>query len=105
MKKDTKDIESSKGKYIEHRTAEIFKWNAELKDLEAQIKAAKIDATAKLEHDHHVLDLRQKCDDAKKKLSEIQSSNNETWEDLKDGLESIWTNVNDGFQKAKAKFL
>lgn len=103
MKKDAKDIDSPKGKYIQQQTAEIVKWNAELEDLEAQVKSAKIDAKAKVEHDHHVLDLRKKCDDAKKKLSEIQHTDNETWEDLKSGLESIWTSVNDGFKKAKAK--
>ena len=104
MKKDTKDIESPKGKYIEKQEAEIDKWNDELQNLEAKVKAAKVDAKAKLEHDHHLSDLRQKCDDAKKKLSEIQSTENETWEDLKDGMESIWANVNDGFQKARSKF-
>jgi predicted nucleic acid-binding Zn-ribbon protein len=104
MKKATKNNESPKGKYIEKQEAEINKWKDTLKDLEDKITLAEIDAKAKLEHSDHLQDLRQKCEDAKTKLSEIKSTNNETWEDLKGGLESIWTNVSDGFQKVRGKF-
>lgn len=104
IEKVTSDIESSREKYIEKRETEIDKWNVELEKLEAKIMAAGIDAKAKLEHKDHVQFIRHKCDDAKKKLSEIQSADNETWEDLKGGLESIWTNVTDGFDKVRAKF-
>jgi predicted nucleic acid-binding Zn-ribbon protein len=100
----TGDIMNSKEKYVEKRVAEIDKWTDELQGLEAKITAAGKDVKAKLEHKDHVQSLRQKCDDAKKKLSEIESADNETWEDLKGGVESIWMSISDGFQKVKAKF-
>ena len=98
------NIANAKDKYIEKREAEIDKWNAELENLDTKIAAGDADAKAKLEHKAHIDALRQKRDEAKAKLAEIQAARDDKWEDLKDGMESIWTNVNDGFQKARAKF-
>ena len=98
------NIASTKDKYVHKREAEIDKWNAVLEDLEAKIKAAGGDAKAKLAHEEHIRALRQKSDEAKVRLAEIQAAGNDTWEDLKDGLESVWTSITDGFEKVKAKF-
>jgi len=95
---------AKKDKYVEKREAEIDKWNAELEDLDAKITAADADAKAKLEHKKHIDALRQKRDEAKAKLAEIQAARDDKWEDLKDGLESVWTSITDGFEKVKAKF-
>ena len=92
---------STKDQYVEKGQAEIDKWNAEIENLEAKITA---DAKTKLEHEGHIAALRQKRDEAKAKLAEIQAAGDDTWEDLKDGLESIWTSIKDGFEKVKAKF-
>ena len=97
-------IVSAKDKYVEKREAEIDKWNAELEDLDAKITAAGVDAKAKLAHQEHIAALRQKRDTAKAKLAEIQAAGDDTWEDLKDGLESTWTSIKDGFEKVKSKF-
>ena len=97
-------ITSAKDKYVEKRKAEIDKWNAELESLEAKITAAGADAKAKLEHEEHIKALRQKRDEAKSKLAEIQAAGDDTWEGLKDGVEGIWTNIKDGFESVKAKF-
>ena len=92
---------STKDQYVEKGQAEIDKWNAEIENLETKITA---DAKTKLEHEEHMNALRQKRDEAKAKLAEIQAAGDDTWEDLKDGLESIWTSIKDGFEKVKAKF-
>ena len=98
------NIANAKDKYVEKREAEIEKWNADLEDLEAKIAAAGADAKAKLEHKEHINALRQKRDEAKAKLAEINAAGNDRWEDLKEGLESVWGNIKDGFEKVKAKF-
>ncbi|MDY0094157.1 MAG: hypothetical protein RBT80_15795 [Candidatus Vecturithrix sp.] len=95
---------STKEQYVEKRQAEIDKWNAELEDLEAKIKTAGADAKAKLEHEEHISALRQKRDEAKAKLAEIQAAGDDTWEDLKDGVEGIWANIKDGYDKVASKF-
>ena len=108
MKKAKDKVEgntaSEKDKYVEKREAEIEKWNADLEDLEAKITAAGADAKAKLEHKEHINALRQKRDEAKAKLAEINAAGNDRWEDLKEGLENVWTSITDGFEKVKSKF-
>ena len=48
--------------------------------------------------------LRQKRDEAKAKLAEIQAAGDDTWEGLKDGLEHTWTAIKDGFEKLTSRF-
>ena len=104
MRRERDNIASAKDKYVEKRQAEIDKWNTELEELDGKIAAASVDAKARLAHEEHIRGLRQKRDEAKAKLSEIQSAGDDKWEDLKDGMENVWTNIKDGFEKIKAKF-
>ena len=104
MKSEEKITESEKDKYVEKRKAEIDKWNDELSDLDAKIEAAGADAKAKLEHKEHVAVLRQKRDEARAKLKEIEVAGDDRWEGLREGLENTWTNIKYGFEKVKAKF-
>lgn len=104
MKSEEKMTESEKDKYVEKRKAEINKWNDELSDLDARIEAAGADAKAKLEHKEHVAVLRQKRDEARAKLKEIEVAGDDRWEGLREGLENTWTNIKYGFEKVKAKF-
>ena len=91
---------STKDQYVEKHQAEIEKLNAELKDLEVKITEAGADVKAKLEHEEHMTALRQKRDEAKAKLAEIQAAGDDAWEGLKDGLEHTWTAIKDGFEKS-----
>ena len=73
-------IASTKDQYVEKHQAEIDKWNAEIENLEAKITAAGADAEAKLEHEEHMNALRQKRDEAKAKLVEIQAAGDDRGE-------------------------
>jgi len=95
---------STKDQYVEKRQAEIDKWNTEIENLEAKITEFGADAKAKLEHEEHMVALRQKRDEAKAKLAEIQAAGDDTWEGLKDGLEHTWTSIKNGFEKVTSKF-
>jgi multidrug resistance efflux pump len=97
-------IGSAKNKYVEKRKAQIYEWNEEIEDLNARITAANADAEAKLAHKEHVATLRQKRDEARAKLTEIEEADDDRWEALKDGLDNIWTNIKSSFEKVKAKF-
>lgn len=95
---------STKDQYVEKHQVEIEKLNAELDDLQAKITEAGADANTKLEHEEHMAALREKRDEAKAKLAEIQAAGDDTWESLKDGLEHTWTSIKGGFEKVAAKF-
>jgi predicted nucleic acid-binding Zn-ribbon protein len=97
-------INSAKDKYVEKQKAEIDKWNDDIEDLNAKITVADADNEAKLEHKANIAALRQKRDEARAKLTEIEEADDDGWEGLKDGLENIWTNIKYGFEKVKAKF-
>jgi chromosome segregation ATPase len=95
---------STKDQYVEKRQAEIDEWNTEIENLEAKITEVGADAKAKLEHEEHMTALRQKRDEAKAKLAELQAAHEDRWEDLKDGLEHTWTSIKDGFEKVSSRF-
>ncbi len=97
-------IDDQKDKYVEKRKAQIDKWNDDIEDLNTKITLAEADAEAKLGHKVHVATLRQQRDEARAKLTEIEEADDDRWEDLKEGLENIWTNIRYGFEKVKAKF-
>ena len=97
-------INSAKGKYVEKQKAEIDKWNDDIEDLNARITSAGADNEAKLKHKANITALRQKRDEARAKLTEIEEADDDRWEGLKDGLENIWTNIKYGFERVKAKF-
>ena len=97
-------INSVKEKYVEKQKAEIDKWNHDIEDLNARITDAEADNEAKLEHKANIDALRQKRDEARGKLTEIEDADDDRWEGLKDGLENIWTNIKYGFERVKAKF-
>jgi multidrug resistance efflux pump len=97
-------IGSAKNEYVEKRKAQIYKWNEEIEDLNARITAANANAEAKLAHKEHIATLRQKRDEARAKLTEIEEADDDRWEGLKDGLDHVWTNIKSSLEKIKAKF-
>jgi predicted nucleic acid-binding Zn-ribbon protein len=95
---------SEKDKYVEKRREQIDKLNTELEDLETRISTADLESKAKLEHEKIIVDLRQKRNEARDKLAEIQAAGDNRWQEIKDGLEGVWTNIKYSIEKAKAKF-
>lgn len=100
MKSVDKNIADEKERYVKTRKNQIDLWNAEIEGLSVKIA----DAKAKIKYEEHIATLRQKRDDAKVKLAEIQAASDDQWENLKDGLDNVWTSMKDGFEKIKAKF-
>lgn len=95
---------SEKDKYVEKRTKQIDKLNAELVELEIDISMADLESKVKREHEETIADLRKQRDEAKVKLAEIQAAGEAKWEKGRDGLEDVWTSIQHGVEKIKAKF-
>lgn len=66
-------IVTVKEKKIDKRAAEIEKWNDEIKGLENDVTKAGVEAKAKLKHKDDISNLRQKRDETKARLTEIES--------------------------------
>lgn len=78
------------------------KLKAELDELSAELDILKTEAEFK--HGDHIKELRQKLVEAGQTLEKIYDASEDTWEDLKQGAETILNMYKDSFKKAKSEF-
>lgn len=88
--------------YEEQFDAQLKEWGAEMALLGA--KADKAKADAKIEYYKTIEDLQRKQDVAKTKFQELRMAGDDAWEDLKSGLDNVWTEVKTTFQSAASRF-
>ena len=72
---------SLKDEYVEKLKAQLDEWSADIDVLEARVRQA--DAELHIKYDEQVVALKQKRDEAKLKLAEIQASAGEAWQELR----------------------
>lgn len=92
---------STRDSYLEKLKTQLTEWNTELEKLEAKVSRARAEGQIKVKEQLSVLPARR--DEAMKKLSEIQETGEDAWEELKDGAEKAWSALKVGFEKARAK--
>ena len=66
--------------YIKKLKADLDEWKADLDTLEAE---------AEIKYEGHIKELRQKLEEAQQTLTKIREEGEDTWEDLKQGAETI----------------
>lgn len=93
---------STKEAYERKLRARIDIWGAEIDRLKA--RADEVNADARLKYHKHLEELRSMQDDAKKKLSELQSAGDDAWEDLKVGIEHARDSLEAALKSAAARF-
>ena len=86
---------STKEAYEQKLQAQLDEWNADLDTLEAETE---------IKHEGHIKELRQKLEDARQTLPKICEEGEDTWEDFKQGAETIWNMYKNSFKKAKSEF-
>lgn len=79
---------STKEAYKQKVEAELELAQAHLSELKAQAKS--VTADARIEYDKQVDALEQQVDATKAKLKELNEASEDTWERLKEGVESAW---------------
>ncbi|MCF8129642.1 MAG: hypothetical protein K9N10_14125, partial [Deltaproteobacteria bacterium] len=65
---------------------------------------SKADAKTKIKYEEQIKELRQNVEEAQQTLTKIRDANENTWEDLKQGAETIWDMYKNSFKKAKSEF-
>ncbi|KDR95841.1 hypothetical protein SAMN02745945_01886 [Peptoclostridium litorale DSM 5388] len=93
---------SKKDELVHEIKAQIDEWSAEIEILEKQIEKAKPDIKVKQEEQLSLL--RNKYYEAKQKLLDVQSSSEEAWDDIKEGIEDSWKSIQSAFSKALLRF-
>jgi DNA repair ATPase RecN len=80
---------SKQDKYITRMKSQLDEWKAELQELES--KAGNAQADVRDKYRQTIEELHEKRVAAEAKLEEIGRAGEESWEDLKDEAERIWT--------------
>lgn len=93
---------SQKQAYQEKMEAQLKEWGAKIDELKA--KAEKAEADAKLEYHKRIDGLQAKRNAAEAKLAEVKASGEETWENLKEGVEGAWNEFKSAVSDAVSKF-
>jgi chromosome segregation ATPase len=91
-----------KSAYRQKLEARLDQWRADIDKLEA--KAAELGADARIEYQNQVEELRQKQDQTREKLEELDKASDESWEDLKGGFEKAWDDLGTAVKNATERF-
>lgn len=79
-----------------------YKWSIERNKLEA--KAQRATAEVQKMYAERVESLRQRRDDVKLKLEELDKAGENAWKDIQQGAENAWHALSEAFKKAKSHF-
>lgn len=88
--------------YHQKKQAQIDKLKAEVAKLKAKVSGANADA--QMEINKQIKAIENQINESKAKLSELAKAGNDSWESLKDGVESAWDSIKHGVKDAVAKF-
>jgi hypothetical protein len=93
---------SEKKLYQQKMEAKLDEWKAEVDLLKA--KASGASANAKLKLNQQVKDLEAKIGQGKAKVAELANASEESWDSIKEGIESAWGSLKSAFKDAASKF-
>ncbi len=94
---------------MENREAYIEKFNAQLKEIRADLdkldaKARQSEADLKIKYQDQIEDLKRKQIEAQAKLDEIKNSSGDAWQELKAGADVAFENLKISWNNAWEKF-
>lgn len=93
---------STKDEYVRKMHSKLDHWNAEIDALVAKADQAK--AETRGEYHKQIEALRNKRDQAKGKMDELQHAGEGAWEDMKAGVEMAWDAVSEALSSARSRF-
>lgn len=81
----------TKAEYVAESQKRLDDWNAEIDALEAKAgDISDINEGEKAKYQEELVALRAKREEGEKRLAEIQSADESSWENLKAGTENVW---------------
>ena len=79
-----------------------YRWSVERDKWEAE--AQKAGAEARKRFEKKSADLRALRREVKEKIVDLEVAGDNAWEDVKDGAEKAWKELNEAFRKARSRF-
>ncbi len=93
---------SMKESYEKKLQAQLNEWKADIDKLRAQ--ADKAEADAKIKYNKEITELQAMQAAAKQKLAELKETGDDSWEELKAGIENAWDSLSKAVKSTTAKF-
>ena len=88
--------------YHQKLQAQLGEWKTELDKL--KVKADKTEASVKLEYYKQIDSLREKQEVAKQKLAGLKHASENSWEDLKTGVDGAWKELGEALKSISSRF-
>lgn len=101
-KKITGGKMNEKDLYKQKLKAQMYDWQTKLAGLKAKVGGASMGA--KLELNQLVMELENKVAEGRAKLADLDSTTDESWDMIKDGVETIWDGITTAFDNVSSKF-
>ena len=93
----------TKDEFVTKTKAQLDRWNAEIDELEAKARKAKAGATE--QYAKQIAMLRAEVEEGRKRLSEIQDSSNDTWQEFREDVQEKWATFSTAVQRSKEAFV
>jgi TolA-binding protein len=88
--------------FHEQMKTRLSEYNDDIDQL--QVKVEELGGDAKIKAEQQMTALRQKRDEASKKLQELSSSGENSWEQLKSGIDAVMEDLGTAYKKVAAEF-
>jgi small-conductance mechanosensitive channel len=102
----TEDIMETKDSYTKKMKAKFDelndKWQMERTKLEGRAQDAKAEVKKKFEEQMEVF--KKNRDKMRQKLSQIDHAGEDSWKDIKKGVDTAWKALNEAIKKARSHF-
>lgn len=93
---------NTREEYIQKLKSKLDEWNDDLATLET--KAEKAEGDLKKEYSKQIEAIKERRQEAMRKLDELRSASEDAWEDLKEGIETSWEAMGKAVKEAVARF-
>ena len=88
---------TTRDEFVAQMQTKLSEWNDQIREFEIKSRAAEIEARQR--YHVQIAELRSKRDRAVRKLREIQNASDDAWEELRNGAQEIWNDVNETVRK------
>jgi hypothetical protein len=102
VKSVTAYSQQQKDKLVNDLKAELVIMDAKIAEL--RNKGSELASDAKIKWDEKIADLNAKRQVVSEKLTEVQNSTAEAWNDVEKGVQSAWAELKKAFQNASSEF-
>jgi len=94
--------DQNRNEFIQRMKDRLDDLDREIENLKSE--GEKLDAQARKEYENRLHDLREKRRQAERKIDDLRSASEETWQQVKDETEHAWKALGNSFNYFKSHF-